>query len=116
MKKFILLLFIFAFAYILVQSCGENPKTETVKPKRTMQSFEMRGRDTMNWVDGEGLKQGHWEVWKAYAFPEHPKDVEQIKFEEGEYLNNKKEGLWKYYNPDGTVKDSVVYKNDVVAN
>ena len=37
----------------------------------------------------------------------------RAKIEEGYYRCNKRTGFWKFYNNDGTLKDSVEYKNDV---
>jgi TonB family protein len=31
----------------------------------------------------------------------------------GIYVNNKRSGRWHYYNPDGTWKNSLVFKNDI---
>jgi antitoxin component YwqK of YwqJK toxin-antitoxin module len=35
----------------------------------------------------------------------------KVKIEEGYYRKNKKFGVWKFYNEDGTIRDSVEYKN-----
>lgn len=35
------------------------------------------------------------------------------KLEEGYYRFDKKVGFWKFYNEEGTLKDSVEYKNDM---
>jgi antitoxin component YwqK of YwqJK toxin-antitoxin module len=39
--------------------------------------------------------------------------VDVVKIAEGMYLDNKKEGLWKSFFPDGKIKHSVIYKNDL---
>ena len=36
--------------------------------------------------------------------------------EEGDYKDNKKQGVWVYYNVDGTIKNKVEYKDDVPVN
>lgn len=85
------------------------------------------GKDTVNLIY-DGKKEGHWVVkdhvsvevslCKDSTHKDSKKHsyrkIEYCIVEEGFYKNNKKEGLWKHYNPDGNVKDSVVYKNGEV--
>jgi len=118
---------------LLIQSCGDKTKTADKKADRdpkAIQSFEFygNGRDTINRTDFAKNKQGHWEIRKAVActktvqaiYTGEPgvqtkisNDVDWVKLEEGDYVDNKKEGLWKIYYPSGRLKDTVVYKNDV---
>ena len=123
---------VFAILYIgliSIQSCndsvGDNSK------KRTGGSFELDGYslyDTINLIDADGNKQGHW-VNKKFADVSHSinsnyatdtvieskvkNEIEQFKAEEGFYKDNKKKGVWKIFYPSGKIKDSVTYKNGV---
>lgn len=109
-----------------IQSCSDN--IGDANKKKTGGSFELGGRsnnDTINLIDGEDNKQGHW-IKKGFAVVSHtintavPPDTikhtkvsfgtEQIIVEEGNYLDNKKTGYWKNYLPNGNLKDSVYYK------
>lgn len=93
-------------------------------------SYELSGpagKDTVNLIY-DGKKEGHWVVkehvktlvslCKDSTHQEANKHAYNKTFfcvtEEGYYKNNLKEGLWLYYNTDGSVKDSVVYKNGEV--
>ena len=116
---------------LLIQSCGDKTKTADKKADRdpkAIQSFEVYRLDTINRTDFSKNKQGHWEIRKAVAstktiqaiYTGEPgvqkkvsNDIDWVKLEEGNYVDNKKEGLWKIYFPSGRLKDSAVYKNDV---
>ena len=93
-------------------------------------SYELSGpagKDTVNLIY-DGKKEGRWIVrdhvkvevslCKDSTHKDSKKNtyskIEYCIVEEGFYKSNKKEGLWKHYHPDGSVKDSVVYKNDEV--
>lgn len=65
------------------------------------QTFDIYKGDTINLTDPAGLKQGHWIVF-------NPSKTQII--EEGKYLNNKKEGIWKKYYENGKVKHELTYK------
>lgn len=56
-------------------------------------------QDTLNQVDQNGLKQGHW-IYFGKDRPESgiPSDG---KVEEGRYIDGKKEGIWIKYHTDG---------------
>lgn len=119
---------------LLIYSCNDkapsaNKKAE--KDLKAMQSWETNGKDTINRTDFAKQKQGHWEIRKFVACTKtvqtsytgepgiHTKisnGSDMVKLEEGMYVNNKKEGLWKIYFPSGSLKDSIVYKNDVAKN
>lgn len=68
-------------------------------------------QDTLNFVDAANLKQGHWILKntnkKLSGYKEN-----QI-FEEGNYLNNKKTGLWKQFYETGAIKSEITYKNNL---
>ncbi len=92
--------------------------------KKCYASFELVGtqRDTVNLLDCDKKKQGHWVVTKNVIpkFSVLPNDnnktlqgkIIQRVVEEGVYIDDRKEGYWKYYNvEDGSLKDSVLFKN-----
>jgi len=98
-----------AITICMIQACKE-PKTNSMEDKYSAGSYELNvdGRnDTINMIYADGSKEGHWiiKVWTA--------ETGRIKTAEGYYKDNKKEGYWKFFNKDGSLKDSVEYKNDV---
>ena len=61
--------------------------------------------DTLNFTDADGLKQGKWiEVKNA---------GNSIKIREGEYIDNKKSGLWTEYNETGSRRYGITYINGI---
>ena len=115
-------------ALCFIQACGDKPKTGTVKQTT---SYEIYSRDTINLTDGNGYKQGHWVIFDnvvqntalTKSPPDKPENETQksltsptarIPLEEGDYKDNKKQGVWKYYSSDGALKNSAEYKDDVV--
>lgn len=73
--------------------------------------------DTFNKFYGKELvKHGHWINYSLTVQQGNPASTAPksrlIKTEEGTYKYNKREGLWRTYNADGTMKDSVLYHND----
>ncbi len=73
------------------------------------QSFQLFEGDTINKIDAERKRQGKWRV------PARPKiDVGYASgelIEEGEYKNNRKQGVWKKYYPGGQLKSEIFYVN-----
>lgn len=63
-----------------------------------------------NATDDQGNRQGYW-IIKGYM-------VDDISFgpnatvEEGNYIDNKKEGLWKRYYPSGSLRSEITYSNN----
>lgn len=113
---------------IVIMACHEQNKDEGNKEweasvaTSALCSYELAGpagKDTINCLDCDGRKQGHWIVTKyiVHKSPDtlRPHEKEEpipTIVEEGFYKDDKKEGVWKYYNKeDGSLKDSVVYKN-----
>jgi antitoxin component YwqK of YwqJK toxin-antitoxin module len=62
-----------------------------------------------NATDVRGLKQGAWVVQGSML--KDPAYASDSKVEEGSYINNEKEGLWKHYWPNGVVRSEVYYEN-----
>ncbi|HXD91990.1 MAG TPA: hypothetical protein VNX01_02190 [Bacteroidia bacterium] len=68
-----------------------------------------QGKDTINIIDKNGLKQGRWIVFgnskpNACYMPNQ-------KVEEGYYYNNKKGGIWYEYFCDNEIKNIIEYKD-----
>ncbi|NNE54629.1 MAG: hypothetical protein HKN32_01320 [Flavobacteriales bacterium] len=62
----------------------------------------------INLIDDQGMKQGYW-IIKGYMSDKAGYQPNST-VEEGEYLNNKKQGLWKSYWPNGTLKSEINYE------
>jgi antitoxin component YwqK of YwqJK toxin-antitoxin module len=74
------------------------------------QTFELDNGDTINITDQANLKQGYWKIYnKTKKIPGYNDD--QL-VEEGNFLNSRKEGLWKQYFPDGKIKSEFTYVNN----
>ena len=65
--------------------------------------FVFAQNDTINQSDNEGLKQAYWVI----KF-----DKSEQTFEEGRYIDNNKEGVWKQYLVNGTLISEITYKNN----
>jgi len=125
MKLFSLLIFETIFLF-LITAC--NQKTELVsKSNETigidtinigyLGSYDVNPLDTSEKInqvyDKEKIKHGHWIAFGAAVTKTMNDKVVRTKIEEGYYRFNKKVGFWKFYNEDGTLKDSIEYKNDI---
>ena len=75
------------------------------------QSSGITSGDSLNIRDASNQKQGWWKVlnndgkYKGY-------DSNQL-VEEGEYLNNKKTGVWTKYYPNGNKKHELTFANNI---
>jgi antitoxin component YwqK of YwqJK toxin-antitoxin module len=59
-------------------------------------------QDNINKTDEQGRKQGKWIILgKDRPSKGYP---DENKIEEGNYKDNRKEGVWTVYYPDGTIK------------
>lgn len=63
--------------------------------------------DQLNMTDEHGNRQGYW-IIKGYM-AQDPQYAPNLTVEEGPYLNNKKEGLWKRYFPSGKLRSEITY-------
>jgi hypothetical protein len=117
---------------LLIHSCGDKEKVaekkEQLNPRAT-RSFEIVDGDTVNVTDVSNRRQGHWKIKQPVActktiqaiYTGEPgvqtkiisDDKDWVKLEEGDYVDGKREGPWKFYYPSGKIKDSTVYKNDI---
>jgi len=65
----------------------------------------------VNQVDNEGKKQGRW-IIKAHMLDIlgfQPDDV----VEEGDYLNDMREGTWQRYYPSGETRSEILYRENI---
>ncbi|MBN2682938.1 MAG: toxin-antitoxin system YwqK family antitoxin [Bacteroidales bacterium] len=60
-------------------------------------------KDTINQLDANDLKQGYWVTYDA---------TKTTVLEEGRYVDSKKQGVWKAYYPDGTIKSEITFVNN----
>jgi antitoxin component YwqK of YwqJK toxin-antitoxin module len=66
--------------------------------------------DTLNYTDPSGLKQGYWAFYgKDKKLAEYTPDA---KIEEGRYKDNRKNGIWVNYWPNGNKKSEVTFINN----
>jgi hypothetical protein len=73
-------------------------------------SFCFSQNDTINQLDENDMKQGYWVYYgKDRPYAGYP---DSAIIEAGFYLNNRKEGVWKKYNKDGSLKLRGEYKNN----
>lgn len=85
--RYIIIIFISVFFHLVVSS----------------QTSENYNGETINSTDAEGLKQGKWIKFNA---------DKSVILEEGNYVNNKKEDVWKQYYNSGKIKTELTYKNN----
>lgn len=63
-----------------------------------------------NTVDESGMRQGHWTI-RGYMVNEPGYEAAAL-VEEGNYVDNRKEGVWKKYNPAGWLRSEITYANN----
>ncbi len=64
------------------------------------QSYEIYKGDTINVIDNNNFKQGYWVNHKPYS---------EEKISEGNYIDGKKEGLWKSFYSNGSLKSEITF-------
>lgn len=69
-----------------------------------------RAVESVNQYDENGLKTGFW-VIKGHMVNATKYKPDQ-KIEEGHYVANKREGLWKKYHTNGNLKSEINYENN----
>jgi hypothetical protein len=116
------------FIFILI-SC--NDTIETVKIEQISNAFDntmnvgcpgsyeiLENGEYINCRFGKDkIRHGHW-ITYVLIVPEGSKTNKMVraKMEEGYYHWNKRVGFWKIYNQDGTIRDSLEYKNGIAVN
>ena len=121
-KLFVLGIFVLFF----IQACFENTESISIKQSTNtndtltigcLGSYEINpldNKEKINQLYGkEKIKNGHWITFGFSVTKNVSNKATRIKLEEGYYKRNKKNGFWKFYNDDGSFKDSVKYINDV---
>lgn len=118
-------------AIFLLQACNDSPKTvrEYLAPVETNGNLIYNG-DTIN-RQYNGIRQGHFVLFEnvvqrdsalsknslGAVNTEVNKQNTMLSFgrplEEGYYKDGKRQGTWTYYNPDGSIKNTVEYKDDL---
>lgn len=128
LKLFILGTLTFCF----IQACNNKPNTisENLGPADNYGCPIVYNGDTINRYY-KGVKQGHFvlfdnDVQRNTALTKSPPEAVYTEvnkqnsltspgkpLEEGDYKDGKKQGTWTYYNSDGSIKNTVEYKDDV---
>ena len=68
------------------------------------------GKDTTNFTDQNGKKQGKWIIYNKDLHKVCFKDDQKV--EEGKFLDSKKTGAWKEYYCNTNVKSVITYDNN----
>jgi antitoxin component YwqK of YwqJK toxin-antitoxin module len=74
------------------------------------QSFELSGKDTINFTDANGKKQGKWVIKNITLHKPCYADDQVV--EEGKYIDSKKTGPWKEYYCNKNIKSVITYENN----
>ncbi len=85
MKKRLLIIYALIFGFFFISEA---------------QSFEIFAGDTVNVIDKNDFKQGYWINHKPFC---------EEKISEGNYVDGKKEGIWRSYYTDGSLKSEITY-------
>ncbi|MFN2423320.1 MAG: toxin-antitoxin system YwqK family antitoxin [Cryomorphaceae bacterium] len=63
-----------------------------------------------NVIDAAGMRQGYWRITGNMVEDRAYKKSQVV--EEGEYIDNKRNGVWKKYYPSGKLRSEITYKNN----
>lgn len=74
------------------------------------QTYDIQDGDTINYKDVNGKKQGYWII--NGTMKKQPGYGPEAIIEEGEYKDNRKQGLWKKYYPNGKIQNEITYRNN----
>lgn len=75
------------------------------------QTFEIFKGDTINRRDANEMRHGWWKVRNTEGKFKGYEEGQLV--EEGEYVNNKKNGVWTKYYPNGQKKQELTFANNV---
>jgi len=114
---------VIGFSFLLV-SCGNNQSADANKKTKTDSVVKVADSDkhdklvralvtdtnTNNFTDANGKKQGHWTITNETR--QLPGYDAKAKIEEGDYKDGMKEGEWIEYNPNGSAKSRIIFKDD----
>jgi len=73
------------------------------------QSYELIGKDTVNFTDAQGKKQGQWIVMGKHKPGTCHAPTQKV--EEGKYSMNRKTGTWVEYYCNGNAKNKIPFIN-----
>jgi antitoxin component YwqK of YwqJK toxin-antitoxin module len=76
----------------------------------TAQTYEVVGKDTINFEDINGKRQGKWIVTNKLLHKECYLDDQKV--EEGKYNDSKKIGFWQEYFCNKKLKSKIYYENN----
>lgn len=74
------------------------------------QSYEILNNDTINRIDEQGRRQGHWIIFGRME--KNPAYKDDQKVSEGNYIDNKKTGKWIEFFPTGKKKSEITWENN----
>ena len=99
--------------FIFCLSCGnknvrEN-KNDSAENKSTSYCYQP---GIVNCLDENGKRQGLWIITGAMEKKSAYADTARVK--EGHYINDKKVGQWYEFEPNGSIKTQLTYKNGEV--
>jgi hypothetical protein len=103
-------IFIMIMVFQITRCAGGSNKAKADRDKNHYSgtcSWEVVDRDTINKTNCDGKKQGRWILFSAQL-----RGKLNVKIEEGNYVNNLKQGLWKYYDSTEKLVRVVNFKND----
>jgi antitoxin component YwqK of YwqJK toxin-antitoxin module len=63
-----------------------------------------------NVIDAAGMRQGYWKITGEMVENKDYKKNQVV--EEGAYIDNKRNGVWKKYYPSGKLRSEITYKNN----
>lgn len=123
--KAIKLFILGALVASFIQACNVKSKAEPLErivinnQRSCYLPFELNPlntNDTINRMFYDGTKEGHWIVFEYITVNnvqglESARPPVRVKVEEGNYVNGKKDGLWKFYKKDGTIREKAVFNN-----
>lgn len=92
---------------VIISACVIG--STTLFSQSVAQTFELLGKDTINYTDVGGKKQGKW-----ILFGKHKPNTcfsSNQKAEEGLYKENRKTGIWMEYYCNGNPKNKITFAN-----
>jgi antitoxin component YwqK of YwqJK toxin-antitoxin module len=97
-----------SLAFIICCQRNTDEEEKRSKVSSYAQTFEMNPAkgDTINKTDINGFKQGLWVIYER-NLNSHKMSI----VEEGVYVNNQKDGTWKYYDSSEKLVRLVKFKN-----
>lgn len=69
--------------------------------------FSNQSSAKQNYTDNQGRRQGYWTIIGSFSSEDGYRSNQIV--EEGEYLDNKRTGVWKKYYPTGTLQSEINY-------